>query len=119
MHFVVLESIDYCVYGENRHATKGSEIYIPVRSVAKELVRQKRIRPIEPSGLTLADMANPKQEVKLPVDSPALRVGSLIRVDGEDEIFTVSEVLAKQVKVETSPGETKRIAISRIVEVLD
>lgn len=119
MHFEVLESIDFCVYGESRHANKGAQIYIPVRSVAKELLRQKRIRSIEPTGLTLADMVNPK-EVKQPVENqPELRVGSLIRVSDEDAVFTVTELLNKQVKVEIAPGEFKRVAISRIQEVLD
>ena len=117
-HFEVLEPIEYCIFGEQRRAVAGNEVYIPVRSVAKELIRQKKIRLIGEKGVTLEEIANPPK-ITVPEEKIVLRVGSLIRVKDEEEIGTVLEILNKQVKVEYLSGESKRVSKQRIEEVLD
>lgn len=118
MYFEALKEIEYCIYGELRRAIKGNEVFIPVRSVAKELLANGGIRPIEKQGYTLEEIANPKEEKPI-VAAPTLREGSLVRIKDIEEIATVLEVLKKQVKVEFTSGQVKRVTKSRIEEVLD
>jgi len=118
MYFDVLEPIEYCISGEQRRATPGKQVFITVRSVAKELLKQKKIRESNIQGKTLAEIANPAKKVE-PAKAVVLQAGSLIRVKNVEEVVTVVDILDKQVKVEFSSGETKRVAKSRIEEVLD
>jgi len=118
MYFDVLEPIEYCISGEQRRAIPGKKVFIAVRSVVKELLKQKKIRESGVQGKTLAEIANPSTAVE-PEKVVPLKVGSLIRVNKIEEVVTVVDILEKQVKVEFSSGETKRVAKSRIEEVLD
>ena len=117
MHYEVLENIEYSVFGEMKRAVKGSELYIPIRAVVKELLKSGKIRQIDPVGETLGA---PKSAPAKPVESKAkMKEGSLVKIADVDAIGTVVEILNKQIKVEYSSGETKRVAITRVVEVLD
>jgi len=118
MYFEALSEFDYNIYGEERRAVKGNEIYIPVRSVVKQLLKEKKIVPLGEKGVTLAEIANPKKPEVKKEDVP-LRVGGLVRIKNAEEIATVLEILEKQIKVEYTSGQTKRVAKSRIEEVLD
>ena len=117
MHYEILENIEYTVFGERKRAVKGSELYIPIRAVVKELLAAGKIRQIDPVGETLS---GPKPKaVTAPAKKAQLKEGSLIRISDVEEIGTVIEILNKQVKVEYPSGESNRVAISRILEVLD
>ena len=117
MHYEVLENIEYSVFGELKRAVKGSELYIPIRAVVKELLASGKIRQTDPEGEVLSG-PKPRKEIS-PAKKAQLKEGSLIRIADVEEIGTVKEILNKQVKVEYPSGESNRVAISRILEVLD
>jgi hypothetical protein len=117
MHYEVLENIEYSVFGEMKRASKGSELYIPIRAVVKELLKTGKIRLIDVVGEVLS---GPKPAPIKPAEAKTkMKEGSLVKIADVDAIGTVVEILNKQVKVEYSNGETKRVAISRVLEVLD